>query len=94
MRECGVFLRRRRWLELPDSSGLCRCNPRGMADAAAGRASYWDALFVTTAGQAGCTIVLTEDMSDGGILGGLEIHNPFAAAGGLADLACRLLGLS
>jgi predicted nucleic acid-binding protein len=83
------------WLELvPTVAASAGAIRAALADAAAGRASYWDALFVTTAGQAGCTIVLTEDMSDGGILGGLEIHNPFAAAGGLADLACRLLGLS
>jgi predicted nucleic acid-binding protein len=64
-----------------------------LADAAAGRASYWDALLVATAAEAGCTIILTEDMSDGAILGGLRIHNPFAAAGGLTDVARRLLAL-
>jgi predicted nucleic acid-binding protein len=51
-------------------------------------------LLVATAAQAGCSIALTEDMADGNRLGGLEPHNPFAATGGLADLARTLLGLS
>ncbi|HMD62718.1 MAG TPA: hypothetical protein VKF83_01930 [Stellaceae bacterium] len=40
-----------------------------------------DALLVATAAEAGCNIVLTEDMSDGRILRGVRIHNPFAASG-------------
>jgi hypothetical protein len=33
-----------------------------LADAAAGRASYGDALLLATAGEAGCVAVLTEDL--------------------------------
>jgi hypothetical protein len=66
---------------------------RTLADAAVERASYWDALLVATAGEVGCTTILTEDMSDGSTLSGLTIHNPFAALGGLTDVARRLLAL-
>ena len=62
--------------------------------AAAGNASYWDALLVATAAEAGCTVVLTEDMADGSDLGGLRIHNPFAAAGELTGMTRRLLRLA
>jgi predicted nucleic acid-binding protein len=63
-----------------------------LGNAAAGRASYWDALLVATAEEAGCTIVLSEDMADGADLGGARIHNPFAPLGGLSELTRRLLG--
>jgi len=62
-----------------------------LAEATAGRASYWDALLVATAAEAGCTIVLTEDMSDGSILSGVRVHNPFAPSGGLTETTRRLL---
>ena len=64
-----------------------------LTDAVAGRASYWDALLVATAAEAGCTIVLTEDLADGTTLGGVAVHNPFDPAGGLTAEARLLLGL-
>ncbi len=64
-----------------------------LADAVAGRASYWDALLVATAAEAGCSVILTEDLADGSMLGGVQIHNPFAAGGGLTGRARRLLDL-
>ena len=48
---------------------------------AAGRMSYWDALLATAARDAGCTVLLTEDLADGGRLGSLEIVNPFGPSG-------------
>jgi predicted nucleic acid-binding protein len=62
-----------------------------LADAVAGRASYWDALLVATAAEAGCRLILTEDLADGATLGGVAIHNPFADGGGLTERARRLL---
>ncbi len=59
----------------------------------AGRASYWDALLVATAAEAGCSLILTEDMAGGTTLGGVEIHNPFAPTGGLTDRTRELLDL-
>lgn len=61
-----------------------------LAHAAAGRASYWDALLVTTAGDGGCATVLSEDMADGGWLGSVTIANPFQGDS-IADVAERLL---
>jgi len=65
--------------------GAFRCCPASSAavgtalgDASAGRASYWDALLVATASEAGCTIILSEDMADGADLGNVRIHNPFS----------------
>jgi predicted nucleic acid-binding protein len=48
--------------------------------AATGRASYWDTLLVNTATEAGCTAILTEDLSDGAVFDGMRIINPFAGA--------------
>jgi predicted nucleic acid-binding protein len=42
------------------------------------RASYWDALLLATAAEAGCTAILTEDLADGATLAGVRIVNPFA----------------
>jgi hypothetical protein len=42
----------------------------------------------------GVRVTITEDMSDGSALGGLRIHNPFAASGGLRGMTRRLLGLA
>jgi predicted nucleic acid-binding protein len=64
-----------------------------LTDAVAGRASYWDALLVATAAEAGCAVILTEDLAHGTRLGGVEIHNPFDPGGGLTARAQRLLGL-
>jgi predicted nucleic acid-binding protein len=64
---------------------------RALADHLGGRASYWDALLVATAGEAGCTLVLSEDMADGALLGGIRIHKPFTADGMITDLTRQLL---
>src|SRR6516162_3769385 len=82
------------WLDLFPCAAASEAAVRtALADAAAGRASYWDALLLSTAGEAGCLAILTEDLADGGELGGVRIYNPFAAAGGFTDQACQLLGL-
>jgi predicted nucleic acid-binding protein len=82
------------WLDLfPCAAASDGAVRTALADAAAGRASYWDALLLATAGEAGCVAILTEDLADGAELGGVRIHNPFAAGGGLTGPARRLLGL-
>lgn len=48
---------------------------------AAGRNQYWDALLLTAARDAGCTVIFTEDMADGSKFGPLEIVNPFGVDG-------------
>ncbi len=61
--------------------GAFRCCPASsvavrtaLGDASAGRASYWDALLVATASEAGCTIILSGDMADGADLGNVRIQ--------------------
>ncbi|MGH2951127.1 MAG: PIN domain-containing protein [Solirubrobacterales bacterium] len=39
--------------------------------------AYWDGLIVAAAKAAGCERLLTEDLSDGSVLGGVRIENPF-----------------
>jgi predicted nucleic acid-binding protein len=62
-----------------------------LAEAVAGRASYWDALLVATAAEGGCTALLSEDLADGARHGPLRIINPFAE-GALAPGTAALLG--
>jgi predicted nucleic acid-binding protein len=84
----------RDWLQaFPSAVPTVRTVHAALTHAVAGRASYWDALLIATAAEAGCTVILTEDMADGTKLGGVEIHNPFDPGGGLTAQARRLLGL-
>lgn len=39
----------------------------------------WDAVIVCAASQAGCRLLLSEDMQDGFMWGGVTVVNPFAA---------------
>jgi predicted nucleic acid-binding protein len=50
-----------------------------LAEAAAGRFSYWDALLLATLARAGCSVLLSEDMADGVTLAGVTVRDPFAA---------------
>lgn len=68
------------WLRVfPIASASPQAARAAMTDAVASGASYWDALLVRTAAEAGCTAILSEDMADGGTPGGLRIVNPFGA---------------
>jgi predicted nucleic acid-binding protein len=82
------------WLAaFPCSGGSESAVRTALSLAVDGRASYWDALLVLSAAEAGCSLALTEDMADGTTLGSVEIHNPFASGGGLTDRTRALLGL-
>ena len=48
---------------------------------AAGRMSYWDALLVASADAVGVKTLLSEDITDGLVHGGVEIVNPFGPDG-------------
>jgi predicted nucleic acid-binding protein len=63
-----------------------------LAQSAAGRLSYWDALLLASCAQAGLTVLLSEDMQDGFKLGGVEVVNPFGPSG-LSARAREVLGL-
>jgi len=61
-----------------------------LAQSAAGRMSYWDALLVASADAVGVKTLLSEDMTDGLVHGGLEIINPFGPDGPSARLQTLL----
>jgi predicted nucleic acid-binding protein len=48
----------------------------------------WDAVILAAAREAGARVLLSEDMHDGGVYGGVEIVNPFATD--LEGLKARL----
>jgi predicted nucleic acid-binding protein len=52
-----------------------------LAQSSAGRLGYWDALLVAAADAVGVTTLLSEDMADGSVHGGVEIVNPFGQDG-------------
>lgn len=39
--------------------------------------SYWDALIVSTAAAAGCTLLYTEGLNDGQVIADVRVTNPF-----------------
>lgn len=41
------------------------------------RLNWWDCLIVSSAQQQGCSVLLTEDMQDGAVFGGVTVRNPF-----------------
>lgn len=41
------------------------------------RLSFWDSMLVATAAKAGATALVTEDLADGAVIGGVEFINPF-----------------
>jgi predicted nucleic acid-binding protein len=42
--------------------------------------SFWDALVLRSAKQAGCSVLLTEDFQDGREIDGIQVVNPFRTA--------------
>jgi len=82
------------WLDLFPCAAASEASVRtALGEASNGRPSYWDALLVATAGEAGCIAILTEDLADGAEMSGVRIHNPFSAAGGFTNQVRRLLGV-
>jgi predicted nucleic acid-binding protein len=39
---------------------------------------FWDAMIVVAAAESGCDVLWTEDLTDGQVLRGVRIRNPFA----------------
>lgn len=50
------------------------------AELALNKFSIWDAIIVCAAAEAGCQMLLSEDMQDGFVWRGVTIVNPFAKA--------------
>lgn len=44
------------------------------------RLSWWDSLVVAAAQVQGCALLLTEDLQDRAVFGGVTVRNPFALA--------------
>ncbi|HEY9552567.1 PIN domain-containing protein [Allosphingosinicella sp.] len=69
-------------LEFADSFGTSASVARTALSAADlvvdHKLQYWDALIVTAAADAGCTLLLSEDRQHGFVTRGLTIVNPFA----------------
>jgi predicted nucleic acid-binding protein len=81
------------WLEaFPSAAPSVSAMRAALVSAAAGRASWWDAVLVATAAEAGCTAILTEDLSDGGSLHGVRVLNPFEGRDIPADVRILLDG--
>jgi predicted nucleic acid-binding protein len=57
------------------------------------RFGLWDGLLLATAREAGCTIVLSEDMEDGAALDGITVRDPLRGRE-LPDDLRPLLGMS
>jgi predicted nucleic acid-binding protein len=66
---------------------------RAVVAAKAGRFSIWDGIMLSTVEQAGCTMLLSEDMGDGARFGAVTVVNPFKGAT-LPKRAAEALGLS
>jgi predicted nucleic acid-binding protein len=64
-----------------------------LAEASAERLSYWDALLLAAADAVGVRVMLSEDMADGLVFGGVEVINPFGRSG-VSDRARELLGIA
>lgn len=65
-----------------EAIGLAAHAPMTMATALEGAAFFnlqiWDALVLTIAAEAGCGLLLSEDMQDGFVYRGVTVANPFA----------------
>ena len=84
----------RDWLQLfPTAAADALALERALEAVAASQFAFWDALLLATAAEAGCSVVLSEDMHDGAVFGGLRVRNPLAAPTLPADLRA-LLGMS
>jgi len=52
-----------------------------LAQAGKSRFSFWDAVLLASAAEAGCSVILSEDMHDGARFGSIAICNPFGETG-------------
>jgi predicted nucleic acid-binding protein len=69
-------------LEFSEAFGTAATEARTMAAATDltidHKLQFWDALIVTAAADAGCSVLLSEDMQDGFVTRGMTISNPLA----------------
>jgi predicted nucleic acid-binding protein len=68
----------RDWLELfPTATADADALRLALQASERGQLAFRDALLLATAQQAGCAVVLSEDMADGVALNGLIVRDPF-----------------
>jgi len=101
-RACTRRLKRSPWEAAQGARNLMTAYPtfaqtrhsmeRALAEAAAGRLSFWDAALLAAADEAGCTHMLSEDMQDGLRVGRTEIVRAFDI-GGVSERVRSLLQL-
>jgi len=91
LNEVAHVLRRKRGLDWPALADLMAlfagllevvavtpaAQQAGLRIARATGWSVWDAQIVASADEAGCTVLLSEDMQDGRTVGGVTLRNPF-----------------
>jgi predicted nucleic acid-binding protein len=65
----------------PSFQASSDCHRIAVREAVAGRFSYWDAVLLASADEAGCSLLLSEDLKDGATLGRVTVRNPFGAKG-------------
>jgi predicted nucleic acid-binding protein len=81
------------WLQIFPTAATSRKSLASAMEASSnGRFSFWDALLLASAEEAGCTVALSEDMADGASLGNIRVVNPFVPNGLSLD-ARKLLDL-
>ena len=77
-----------------DVAALMSWHPHPVDDALMRRAreieqrhhlSWWDSLVVGAAQLQGCSLLLTEDLQDGGVYGNVTVRSPFTLAAGELD---------
>ena len=84
----------RDWLQLfPAAAADAVALERALDAVEAGQFAFWDALLLATAAEAGCSVVLSEDMHDGAEFDGLRVRDPLGTAALPADLQA-LLGMT
>ena len=82
------------WLDLFPAAVASESAVRFAIDRATeGHMSYWDALLIAAAAEAGCTAIVTEDLTDGELLKGVRVVHPFATGETLPVQVRSLLGL-
>ncbi|MBL8644862.1 MAG: PIN domain-containing protein [Rhodospirillaceae bacterium] len=64
------------WVRVPTTVGTV-LRASDLAELA--KISFWDALIVAAAEEAGASILYSEDLNDGQVLAGVKIVNPFKA---------------
>jgi predicted nucleic acid-binding protein len=82
----------RRWLTAFGTPAVASasCLDAALAAALAGRFQFWDAMLLATAGAAGCTAIVSEDMAHGARLGAVTVVRAFDGAAVSPEAAALL----